>query len=132
MLRLQASNYRSIILPMAYTNACDQELLQAALIGYEHQLSMLDERITEIRRELNGAGIDGTGESPRKGGMSAAGRFRVAAAQRKRWAEHRKAEGTSRVPRRKRIMSAAGRKRIAEATRKRWAAYRAAKAAAAR
>ncbi len=114
---------------MAYTNAPDQELLQAALIGYEHQLSMPDERITEIRRELNGAGIDGTGESPRKGGMSPAGRARVAAAQRKRWAERKKAESASGAPRRKRVMSAAGRKRIADATRKRWAAYRAAKAA---
>ncbi len=114
---------------MVYTNAPDQELLQAALIGYEHQLSMLDERIAEIRLELNGAGIKGTGEGLRKGGMSPAGRARVAAAQRKRWAERKKAQSTSGAPKRKRVMSAAGRKRIAEATRKRWAAYRAAKAA---
>ena len=55
---------------------------------------------------------------------------RVAAAQRKRWAELKKGEAPPVKPMAKRKMSAAGRKRIIAATRKRWAARRAAKAAA--
>jgi hypothetical protein len=51
--------------------------------------------------------------------MSATARRRIAADQRKRWAEAKKATGTP-VKKAKRKMSAAGRKRIAEATRKRW------------
>jgi len=54
--------------------------------------------------------------------MSAAGRRRIAAAQRQCWVELKKAAGAPAKarPKVKRKMSAAGRKRIAEATRKRW------------
>jgi len=68
-------------------------------------------------------------EAPvKKRTMSAAGRKRIAAAQRKRWAAQKTAGPAA--PAKKRHMSAAGRKRIAEAARKRWAALRAEKAAA--
>lgn len=65
---------------------------------------------------------------PRK--MSAAAKNRIAAAQRKRWAEYHRAKGAPAKKAKKRHMSAAARERIAAATRKRWIAYRAAKAAA--
>src|ERR1043166_6784398 len=108
---------------MTYTKSKNAELLQAALVGYEHQRAIMDERIAEIRRALDGraSGPD-TGEGKPKRGMSAAGRRRIAAAQRKRWAELKKASSTP--PKAKRKMSAAARKRIADATRKRWKAYR--------
>jgi hypothetical protein len=59
----------------------------------------------------------------------------MAASQRRRWAEVKKASGTpARKAGRKgkRTMSAAGRARIAEATRQRWEAYRAEKIARAK
>ncbi len=64
--------------------------------------------------------------------MNAAARQRIAAAQRKRWAEYKKAQGSSAKPTKakKRVLSAAAVKHISDATKKRWAAYRAAKAAA--
>ncbi len=66
----------------------------------------------------------------RTGKISAAGRARIAAAQRARWA---KAKGTtsgnvSNMPK-KRTMSAAARKKIAAAQRARWAKVRSAKKA---
>ena len=71
------------------------------------------------------------GPEPKLRVISAAGRRRIAAAQRKRWAE-RKLSEQGPAPAKKRAISAGGRKHIAEATRKRWAAYRAQKAAVAK
>jgi hypothetical protein len=123
---------------MAYTRHPDAELLQAALAGYQHQDTILAERIAEFTRELGGKprrpDAAGTTAKPKRT-MSASARSRIAAAQRKRWAEFHKASGTpaKKAGRQaKRKMSAAGRERIAEATRKRWAAYRAQKAARAK
>ena len=120
---------------MAYKGLPDAELLRAALVGYQHQAALLAERIAGIARELGGRGVrhDATVTAKSRRGMSPATRSRMAAAQRKRWAETRKATGTPTKNARtkaKRKMSAAGRERIAEATRKRWEAYRAEKAAA--
>jgi hypothetical protein len=73
----------------------------------------------------------GNGTAPR-GGMSAAGRARIAAAQRARWARV-KAKGENekvvKMPK-KRRMSASARKRIAAAQRARWAKVKAAKKSA--
>src|SRR5690349_9096410 len=60
--------------------------------------------------------------------MSAAGRRKIAAAQRARWAKAR----ASRVQRGRRHLSAAARNRIARAQRIRWAKLKASKKAAAR
>jgi hypothetical protein len=114
----------------------DPELLSAALIGYEHERTVIVEKIAEIRRQLGAAAPSANGAKPRRQ-MSAAGRKRIAAAQRQRWASFHKAQkpakktvtvqrGTAQPTRR---MSAAARKRISEATKKRWAAYRAKKTA---
>ena len=66
--------------------------------------------------------------------LSAAGRARIAAAQRARWAKVRRNTGQKQnvlsMPK-KRTMSAAARKRIAAAQRARWAKFRAAKKEAA-
>jgi hypothetical protein len=69
-----------------------------------------------------------------KGGMSKAGRARIAAAQRARWARQKGAKKTAPTvkagPAGKRKMSATARAHIAAAARARWARHRAAKAAA--
>jgi hypothetical protein len=77
----------------------DHALLEAALIGYQHQAAQLAEKIADIRRQLGGKSPSAapTAASPRKRRpMSAAARKRIAAAQKKRWAEyHSKQEGKS-------------------------------------
>jgi len=104
----------------------DFGLLEAALIGYQHQRNLLDQKIAEVQEQLGSGGE--AQETTRKRGMNTAARKRIALAQKKRWAEYHK---TKEAPAKKRVMSAEGRERIAEATRKRWAEFRAAKEAAA-
>ena len=112
----------------------DSETLQAALVGYQHQLDQIDAKMTELRSMLKGeapAGAVLAKAAPAAPGgkrpLTAAARKRIARAQRKRWAEYHKAKE---APAKKRNMSPAARERIAEATRKRWAEFRANKAAA--
>jgi ribosomal protein L29 len=107
----------------------DYSLLEAALIGYQHQRELLAAKIAEIQRQLGDAPASASAESPKKRVMNAAARKRIAQAQRKRWAEFHKTKGTTTATK-KRTMSPEGRERIAEATRKRWAEFRAQKAAA--
>jgi hypothetical protein len=76
----------------------DQALLEAALIGYQHQADQLAEKIADIRQQLGAkpaAKAAKTAAAPaRKRKMSAAARKRIAVAQKKRWAEyHRLREG---------------------------------------
>jgi len=115
----------------------DHGILNAALSGLEFEKSRLDAVITEIKAELGQPGpgrppkpISDAAEqaAPKRGGMSAAGKRRIAAAQRKRWAALKAAQVELAKPKRK--MSAAGRARIIAATKKRWAAYHKAKAKA--
>jgi len=109
----------------------DYSLLEAALIGYQHQRELLAVKISEIQRQLGNAPASASAEAPKKRVMNAAARNRIAQAQRKRWAEFHKSRGiTPKKTKKKRTMSAEGRERIAEATRKRWAEFRAQKAAA--
>jgi uncharacterized protein RhaS with RHS repeats len=116
------------------------EILQAALVGLQHQASEVDRKMAEIRAWIGGSQRSSAPESSGPAGkrvLSAAVRRRMAAAQRKRWAAYRKDEKTSvsaqkpalaKPAGRKRTLSPAGKKRIAEANQKRWAAFRAAKA----
>ena len=108
----------------------DQSLLEAALVGYMQRRDEIAAKIEEIEQQLGHASTGSTGGSGRE--MSAAGRARIAAAQKKRWAAVHKGQGGKPVKTPKRVLSPAARKRIAEATRKRWIAYRAQKAAAAK
>src|SRR5664279_4854334 len=112
----------------------DSETLQAALVGYQHQLDQINAKMAELRSMLKGeapAGAALAKAAPAAPGgkrpLSTAARKRIARAQRKRWAAYHKAKE---APAKKRIMSPAARERIAEATRKRWAEFRAKKAAA--
>jgi peptidoglycan hydrolase CwlO-like protein len=115
----------------------DNNILAAAIEGFEAQKKRLDAQIAEIRQLLTGVRSEPAAkpEPQRKRRMmSAASRKRIAEAQRKRWAAAKKQSGAApkaakpeaRKPKRK--LSAAGRKRIIEATRRRWALVRAAAA----
>jgi hypothetical protein len=75
----------------------DTQLLQMALIGYAAEREKIQSKIDEIRAQLGGrrgrpaTTSDGTGPAKRtRRGMSAAARRRIAAAQKKLWAEYRK------------------------------------------
>jgi hypothetical protein len=116
---------------MARNLKIDSSILGAALIGYQHERDEIDAKMAEIRRQIGGQAPGGSapeGEAPTKRVVGAAARKRMAAAQRKRWAELKKAKEAP-APAKKRRLSAAGRERIIEATKKRWAEVRAKKAA---
>ena len=112
------------------------EIISAAIAGYESQKTRIDQQIAELRSILTrgrskfASKPDGT--SPKRKKFSAATRRRMKEAQQRRWAKIRGASEPS-VPvtvssKPKRKISAAGRKSIAEVARKRWAAVKAAKA----
>ena len=83
------------------------------------QLSGLNAALTAFANVYGGSAING------KRQISAAGRKRIAAAQRARWA---KVRGKARVATPKRTMSAASRRKIAAAQRARWARVKKSKA----
>jgi hypothetical protein len=107
------------------------ELLTAAIEGFEEEKRRLDSRINEIRAILSGtpAKAGATPEAPtgRRKKFSAASRRKMALAQKARWAKIKgesepstPATSESANPKRRK-MSAAGKRAIAEAQRKRWA-----------
>lgn len=112
---------------MPHGTPINSTILEAALIGLQHQRDQIETRIVEISRLLGTRAArtistqPRAAEAPAKRTLSPAARQRIAAAQRKRWAEFKKRKE---APAKKRRLSAAGRKRIAEATKKRWADYR--------
>lgn len=81
----------------------DQTLLEAALIGFQHQADQLAEKIADVQRQLGGRTTSATPKAAaaaaapsKKRSMSTAARKRIAAAQKKRWAEyHRQKEAKS-------------------------------------
>jgi hypothetical protein len=83
-----------------------------------NRLASQVERLTNAISALKGTSNYG----PRKGRMSAAGRARIAAAQRARWAKI-KGKVVS-ITARKRTMSASARRKIAAAQKARWATWR--------
>lgn len=76
-------------------NSQDLATLQMALVGYQLEKQKIENKIREIQGQLKGKKVflsDGgaTGASGVKRVLSPAARRRIAAAQKKRWAEHRK------------------------------------------
>ena len=118
----------------------NNEVLAAALAGFEVQRKRLDAQISELRQLMTGGRVEPAATPEPMGKrrkMSAAARERIADAQRKRWAAVKKQSGPSpqeakKTQKPKRRLSAEGRRRIIEATKKRWAAVRAAQAKAAK
>jgi len=89
----------------------------------KHEHARLTKQIEGISAALTAFGATYTNGTRAHRKISAAGRARIAAAQRARWA---KMKGKSGMPK-KRTMSAAARKRIAAAQRARWAKVKAVK-----
>jgi hypothetical protein len=107
-----------------------QEIIDAAIEGFESQKRRIDEQIAELRALSNG-NAPAVAVAPKKRGMSAAGRKAIAEAQRKRWAAA-KGQAETKAPKvatpvkKKRVLSAAGKAAIVAALKKRWAAKKAA------
>jgi hypothetical protein len=75
----------------------DLSTLQMALVGYQMERQKIDEKIRQIEAALKGkrgATPIAVAAEPKTAGvkrvLSPAARKRIAAAQKKRWAEHRK------------------------------------------
>ena len=110
----------------------DNSILEMAIVGYQSQLTMIAAKIADIKAQLGqsgpgrpkatATGTDHAGPQKRRT-ISKAGRARIAAAQRARWAAQKQQQAQPAKPK-KRKFSAAGLKAIREATKKRWAAYR--------
>jgi hypothetical protein len=106
------------------------------LAGVVQQLKKEHDRLTRqiqgISAALSAFGSAYGKPNARRSKISAAGRARIAAAQRLRWSKLRGSSGrtkdASSVPK-KRTMSAAGRRKIAAAQKLRWAKVRSAKVA---
>ena len=110
------------------------EILTAAILGFESQKTKIDAQIAELRVLLAGGSPEAAATpeaAPRKRSrFSAATRRKMALAQKARWA---KIKGVSepapaRAPKAKRKISKAGMARIIAATKERWAKVRAARA----
>ena len=116
----------------------DTQLLEAALIGFQHMRDQVAQKIADLRSQVGGnsashsapAAATPIASTTKKRTMSAAARRRIALAQKKRWAAYKADHGTKATVAKphKRALSAAGRARIVAATKKRWAAYRKAQA----
>jgi hypothetical protein len=109
------------------------QIIEAAIAGFEGQKHKIDAQIAELRAMLKGPPVTAAeptaGKRRRK--FSAATLKRMREGQQRRWA-NTKGASEPKAPAKaatkpKRKMSAAGRKAIAEAQRKRWAAKKSAK-----
>ena len=97
------------------------------ILRKEH--ARLSKEMRAVGAALSAFGAAYVKDAARTGGMSAAGRARIAAAQRARWAKVRAKSGKANLVTmpKKRTMSASARKRIGAAQRARWAKVKAAK-----
>jgi hypothetical protein len=121
------------------TGKLTKEIIDAAIQGFEEQKRQIDTKVAELRAMLPGDSVEpaATPEAPKRTRrkMSAAGRKAIAEAQRKRWADSKKAAASSApeaAPKKKRKLSKAGRAAIVAATKKRWEAVHKAQNAAAK
>jgi hypothetical protein len=114
----------------------DDPTLQMALIGYQAELSRIEQKMADIRSLLGGRVNTSVAQkvTPKRV-LGVAARARIAAGQKKRWAafhKGKKVAAVAELPKAKRRISEEGLNRIIAATKKRWAAKRAAARAAAK
>jgi hypothetical protein len=111
----------------------DNSILEMALVGYSAKRNEVVQKMADIQRQLGGRASASvtiqTAEPKLKHHINAAGRARIAEAQRRRWAASKSAESpaqpTPELSKPKRKLSKAGRAAIVAATKKRWALKRA-------
>ena len=115
---------------MSSINLSVQQLRQAA--DLKEKISDLENQLSKLLGSTTSVAATAA-KAPKKKGMSAAGRARVAAAQKARWAKIKSgkpvvkaAKPVAKPVKKKGGMSAAGRARIAAAAKARWAAAKAA------
>ncbi len=73
----------------------DLTTLQMALVGYQFEKQKIEEKIQQINAQLRGKKVSSSSGSTEKPAgvkrmLSPEARKRIAAAQKKRWAEHRR------------------------------------------
>jgi len=116
------------------TQRLTNEIIIAAITGFESQKTKIDAQIAELRAMLAGGPAE-TATTPKaptgKRKVSAAARRRMALGQKARWAKIRgesepPTPATQEAPKAKRNLSNAGRANIVAALKKRWAAKKAA------
>lgn len=114
------------------------EIISAAIEGFEAQKTRIDGQIAELRAMLAGGTAEPSAapvaSSGKRKKFSSAARKRMQEAQQRRWAKVRGelepvAPVTPQPPKGKRTLSAAGRKNIVDALRRRWAAAKKAEGA---
>ncbi len=112
---------------MSSINLSVQQLRQAA--DLKEKISALEKQLSQI---LGSTAIVAAKAPKKKGGMSAAGRARVAAAQKARWAKIKSGKPVAKVaqPAKKKFtMSAAAKAKLSAAAKARWAKVKATKPA---
>src|SRR5437899_2386678 len=90
----------------------------------KRQIESLEDELRKVIAAEESDEIGGM-RSRTKGRISEAGRRRIAAAQRARWARYKRSQSQAGKPRRRRPMSAAARAKIGAAQKRRWAATKA-------
>jgi hypothetical protein len=85
-------------MPRGRRRAIDPKVLEAALVGLELRRDRIDKQLAEVRRLIAGRGPRKAAKAPtapvqKRPRFSAAALKRIAAAQKKRWAEWRKKRG---------------------------------------
>jgi hypothetical protein len=106
------------------SNISVQQLRRAITI--RERIEVLQAELGQLLGGSDGAATPAAARNRKKHRMSAAGRARIAAAARARWARLR-GETTIEAPRRRRRMSAAARARISAAAKARWKKAKAAR-----
>jgi len=109
----------------AYMPQLTNEIILAAIAGFEQQKKHVDEEIARLRAMLSGGRTAASAETPRRRRkLSAEARRRMRDAQRARWARVRgESAGSAKAKpstRTKRRLSEAGRQAIIAATKRRW------------
>jgi hypothetical protein len=109
---------------MSLINLSIQQLRQAA--NLKEKIAALEKKLSQV---LGSTESIVTKAPKKKGGMSIAGKARIAAAQKARWAKIKAAKPTGKAgkpAKKKRTMSAAARARISAMAKARWAKAKAA------
>lgn len=103
---------------MNISDLTSQQLRRAAEI--RENIEALQNELGNLIGSSGSAAPVETTIAPKRGGMSAAGRARIAAAARARWARVRAANGKPEEKPKRRTMSAAAKARLASIARARW------------